>query len=520
MRGGRLWASVLCAAVVAVGAGGCQLVSPDKKDKGPIRVGTTDTITSLDPAGAYDAGSWELFSNLYQSLLTFSPGSDKPVPDAARSCAFQNADLRTYVCELRDGLTFADGREMTAEDVKYSFDRIRRIKSPQGPAPLLTTLTSVQAAGRRVLFHLGVPDATFPFKIATGAGSIVDPRRYPADRLRPDNPDNPVSGSGPYVLKEYAAGSTARLQPNSRYRGSIKSVGGDVTVRFFSSPAKMSRAWRERAVDVVARQMPPTDLAALSPTDDDLRVMENSGAATRSMVFNVRPGSPMKDRAVRQAIAAVVDRETIARDVHHRTVEPLFSLIPRGLTGHSTPFFDAYPKPDPARARALLRDAGITTPVRFDLAYSQGAATGDEAALLREQLEATGLFKVDTHWVEWKKFQEGYAKGEYDAYCVGWLADFPDPDTFIAPLVGADSSLHSGYRDPRVEELIRATEREDLRGRTAKNYRAIQKTIAQDVPMLPLWQKKDYVLSGKSISGTQYLSDGTSIWRLWKLNRI
>ncbi|MEV0266229.1 ABC transporter substrate-binding protein [Streptomyces sp. NPDC050617] len=517
MRGGRLWASFICAAVVAVGASGCQLVSPDKKDKGPISVGTTDTITSLDPAGAYDAGSWELFSNLYQSLMTFTSGSDKPVPDAAERCAFQSSGLRTYVCELRDGLTFADGREVTAEDVKYSFDRIRRIKSPQGPSPLLATLTSVQAAGRRVIFHLGVPDATFPFKIATGAGSIVDPRRYPAGRLRPDSA---VSGSGPYVLKEYAAGSTARLKPNSRYRGSIGSVGGDVTVRFFSSPAKMSRAWRDHTVDVVARQMPPTDLAALSPADNDVRVMENSGAAIRSMVFNVRPGSPTHNRAVRQAVAAVVDREAIARDVHHRTVEPLYSLIPRGLTGHSTPFFDAYPKPDPERARRLLRDAGITTPVHFDLAYSQGAATGDEAATLRRQLEATGLFKVSVKWVEWKKFQEGYAKGEYDAYCVGWLADFPDPDTFTAPLVGADSSLHSGYRDSRVDQLIRDTEREDLRGRTATNFRTIQKTVAQDVPMLPLWQKKDYVLSGKSISGTQYLSDGTSIWRLWKLGRI
>ncbi|MEU5052370.1 ABC transporter substrate-binding protein [Streptomyces sp. NPDC021096] len=519
MRGVRLRVAVLpVLACLALSVSGCGLTAGDDGG-GPVRVGTTDTVSTLDPAGAYDAGSWALYGNVYQSLLTFGPGSGTPVPDAARRCSFRGDDLRTYVCELRPGLRFANGHELTAEDVKFSFDRIGRIDSPQGPRSLLETLGSVEASadGTTVTFRLKVPDATFPLKIATGAGSIVDGELYPADRLRRGEE---ADGSGPYVLAVYEPGASAELERNKHYKGAVKKVGGDVTVRYFADPGRMSDAWKRRAVDVAARQMPPADLAGLSSADSGVRVSENAAANTRFLVFNQREGSPLRAPAVRRAIAAVVDREALARDVHLRTVEPLYSLVPQGLTGHATSFFDAYPRPDPGRAAQLLKQAGVTTPVAFRIAYSQGAVTDQEAALLKRQLEATGLFRVSTLRVAWQEFQEGYAKGEYDAYCVSWVADFPDPDTFTSPLVGADNAFHSGYSSTRVEDLIRVTRRNPQRNRVAAEVRSIQKIVAEDVPLVPLWQKKDYVLGRSAVSGTQYLSDGTGIWRLWMLGRI
>ncbi|MEU4208551.1 ABC transporter substrate-binding protein [Streptomyces sp. NPDC026206] len=525
MRGVQLRGAVrrtlpaVAAVLLAVGSGGCRLTAGDGDDGRPVSVGTTDTVSTLDPAGAYDAGSWALYGNVYQSLLTFGPGSATPVPDAARRCGFRGDDLRTYTCELRPGLRFANGHALTAKDVKFSFDRIVRIKSPQGPGSLLETLRSVEASadGTTVTFRLKVPDATFPLKIATGAGSVVDSRLYPADRLRRGNE---ADGSGPYVLKDYQPGASAGLERNEHYTGAVKKVGADVTVRYFADPDRMSQAWKRRSVEVAARQMPPADVAGLSSSDSAVRVHENAAANTRFLVFNLREGSPVQPPAVRRAMAAVIDRQAIARDVHLRTVEPLYSLIPQGLTGHATSFFDAYPKPDPERARQLLQKAGVAVPVDFGLAYSQGAVTEQEAALLKKQLEATGLFRVTTRKVAWQEFQEGYARGAYDAYCVSWVADFPDPDTFTSPLVGAGNAFHSGYSSSRVEELIRATQQNPRRGLVADEIRSIQKIVAEDVPMVPLWQKKDYVLSTAAISGTQYLSDGTGIWRLWMLGRI
>ncbi|WP_444544991.1 ABC transporter substrate-binding protein [Streptomyces cinnamoneus] len=522
MRGVRMRRAVVPSALLALcvmGAGGCGITSGNGGGGGPLRVGTTDTVSTLDPAGAYDAGSWALYGNVYQSLMTFSPGSGAPVPDAARRCGFRGEDLRTYACELREGLKFSNGHPLTAKDVKFSFDRILRIKSGQGPKPLLETLGSVEVADddRTVTFRLKAPDATFPFKIATGAGSIVDSTRYPADRLREGNE---ADGSGPYVLTSYQPGATAELERNDTYAGAVKKVGGDVTVRYFTDPQRMSDAWQRRSVDVAARQMPPTDLARLSSPDSGVRVNENAAANTRFLVFNLREDSPLRTPAVRQAVAAVVDRQALARDVHLRTVEPLYSLVPQGLTGHATSFFDAYPTPDAGRARQLLQKAGVQVPVSFGLAYSQGAVTDQEAALLKKQLEATGLFRVTTRKVAWQEFQEGYARGAYDAYCVSWVADFPDPDTFTTPLVGGGDAFHSGYSSPRVEQLIRLTQQNPLRNRVAGEIRDIQKIVAEDVPMVPLWQKKDYVLSTSSVSGAQYLSDGTGIWRLWMLGRI
>ncbi|GHF48146.1 peptide-binding protein [Streptomyces mashuensis] len=513
----RIRVGAVCLALLAVGASGCWGGRTGEEE--PIAVGTTEAVAQLDPAGAYDAGSWALYGNVYQSLLTLTPGSSRPVPDAARQCGFQGDDLQSYTCALRPGLTFSNGHPLTAEDVTFSFRRLLRINSPQGPSSLLDTLGSVAADGPdRVTFRLKAPDATFPFKIATGAGSIVDHTTYPADRLRTGRT---VDGSGPYLLDSYAPGDRAALRPNPHYQGAAHSAPRrSVTVRWYADPAGLSAAWRRKQLDVAARQLPPADLARLSAADSGIRVSETASANARALVFNLRDGSPVKPLAVRRAIAAVVDRDALARDVHLRTVDPLYSLIPQGLTGHSNPFYDAYPVPDPDRARQLLRDAGIALPVRFTLVHSRGAATGPEAETLKAQLERTGLFQVTTRHVPWEEFQQGYARGAYDAYALSWLADYPDPDTFTSPLVGEDNALHNGYSSPRMERLIRATRREERRDHVAAAFRGVQEVVAEDVPLVPLWQKKDYVLTTSGISGGQYLSDGTGIWRLWELARL
>lgn len=518
MRSIRPRVLVTCAVVLAAAVGGgWQLLPSDAVSGDPVTVGTTDQVTSLDPAGAYDAGSWALYSNVYQSLLTFKPGGVTPVPDAATGCGFVGMQLQTYRCELRDDLTFANGRKITGEDVKYSFERMLRITTDVGPQPLFGTLSSVDAKGRIVTFHLRSRDATFPQKVATGAGSIVDRTQYPDKRLR-EGPA--VDGSGPYLLKEYEPGVRARLVPNPAYKGALTRTGEPVEIRWFKASDELAAAWKAGRVDVTHRELPPKLLAGLDPGTSGVRVSESDSAEIRNLVFNVRPGSPMAKKAVRQAVASVVDRPEVVTEVYHSTVEPLYSLIPQGTLAHSNSFFDAYPRPSAARARELLDDAGIRTPVSFTLGHRDDGGPAQEAAELRRQLEATGLFKVKVLAEDWKLFQKGYAAGRYDAYTVGWLPDFPDPDSFSQPLVGTGSTLHNGYRSKEVDQLIASTQQYSERPRAMKDFKALQDEIAEDVPLLPLWQKKDYVLSGEDVTGAQYLSDGTGVWRLWELGRI
>ncbi|MET9687821.1 ABC transporter substrate-binding protein [Streptomyces sp. NPDC006514] len=499
-----------------VGVGAWQLLPEDGSGRGAVRVGTSDVVSSLDPAGAYDAGSWALFSNIYQSLLTIKPGSDAPVPDAAASCGFVGQKLTTYTCELRPDVKFAGGRTITAEDVKHSFDRIKAINSDQGPAPLFNTLESVKAEGRTVTFNLSAGDSTFPFKIATGAASIVDKDKYPAKSLREDGK---ADGSGPYTLGGYKAGTSVELKPNGSYKGQGKPAHTPVTVKYFKDSEQLDQAWKAHQIDVAHRDMPPAVLAGLNPGLKDTRYQASGGSETRSIVFNVRPGSTAAPLAVRQAVAAVLDRAKVAVEVHLGTVTPLYSLVPAGIAGHSTPFFDAYPAPNVATAKKLFKDAGITGPVRLNLGVNVRGANLPEAEELKRQLESTGLFQVTVKPVDvWSDFQKAYAAGEFDAYTIGWIADFPDADNFLAPLVGADSSMNNGFSDKQVDELITRTQSHAERSEAAAEFRDLQKLVAQQAPMVPIWQKKDYVMSREDVTGAQYLSDGTGVWRLWELD--
>ncbi|MER6105328.1 ABC transporter substrate-binding protein [Streptomyces sp. NPDC001832] len=518
MRSIRLRILAVLAVLVIAGVGAWQLLPSDEVKDDPIAVGTTDEVTSLDPAGAYDAGSWAMYSNIYQSLMTFKPGATVPEPDAAESCGFIGQKLQTYQCKLRDDLYFASGRKMTAADVKYSIDRMIRIKTDVGPSVLFPSLKNVVTEGRTITFNLSSRDATFPQKLATGAGSIVDREAYPPNKLRAGNT---ADGSGPYILESYQPGVSAELVPNPRYKGALKKTGVPVTVHYYKESDALLAAWKAGQLDVTHRQLPPATLAELNPGDPDLRVTEADSAEIRNLVFNVRDGSPLANKKVRQAIASIIDRGPLVTDVYKGTVEPLYSLIPQGYIGHSTPFFDAYPSPDPERAKRLMQEAGVQTPLHITFGYRGGdEAFAKETAELRRQLEADGLFKVSVEAVDWQKFQKEYPTGKYDAFTIGWLPDYPDPDTFSAPLVGHGNSLHNGYSSKQMDSLIAATRQYSDRGRTAADFKDLQKLVGEDVPLVPLWQKKDYVVSTTDVSGSQYLSDGTGLWRLWELKRI
>src|ERR671911_2217299 len=156
----RLGIAVALVAALAVAAVGCG--DSGGGEGGTIIRGTTDQPVSYDPAGAYDLPSYDVIYNVYQNVLTVPPGGNKPEPEAAESCDY--TDDTTYECTMKDGLTFSDGSPLTAEDVKFSFDRNVKIADPQGASSLLANMKSVEAPDdQTVVFNLKEPDATWPF---------------------------------------------------------------------------------------------------------------------------------------------------------------------------------------------------------------------------------------------------------------------------------------------------------------------------------------------------------------------
>jgi len=501
---------------------GCGVLSSDSSDdKGAIVVGTTSAPSTLDPAASWDQ-SWELFRNIYQTLLSYPSGATAPQPDAADNCRFSDSSNTTYRCELRSGLTFSDGHTLDAKAVKYSIDRIRKINVNGGPAGLLGSLDRVQVLGdREIVFHLNKADATFPFVLATPAMSIVDPEEYPAGSLRKDSK---VYGSGPYTLQAYDDGKKAELVKNDNYKGYAQRQNGAVTIRYFQDSSAMVTALKDKKLDVAFRGLNADDIVDLQKHDvgGNLQLVEGAGIEINYLVFNPKDGWAGK-AAVRRAIAQIVDRGAIAHKVYRDTVEPLYSMVPKGLTGHTTDFFDDFGNPSTSKARKILADAGIKQRVPLTLWYTSdryGSSTKLEFAEIKRQLEDSGLFTITLKSRPWKTYVTGYQKGEYPVFGRGWFPDFPDPDNFIAPFVGNQNALGTPYPAPEITGVLLPRSRgESDRANVVSDFEQAQQILVDDARLLPLWQGKQFVAASDEISGAERALDPSTIMMMWELYR-
>ncbi|MFD9432234.1 ABC transporter substrate-binding protein [Streptomyces sp. NPDC060002] len=512
------------AAIVSISlVAGCSLLGEESSDDaGPIVVGTTSAPSTLDPAAAWD-GSWELFRNIYQTLLSYPNGATSPQPDAAKSCEFTDSSNRTYKCELRDGLKFSNGDKLDAKAVKHSIDRIRTINAETGPNGLLGSLDSIETKGDQVvLFRLNKADATFPFVLATPGMSLVDPDDYSAKALRKGDG---IVGSGPYRLQSYEEGKQAVLVRNDNYEGFADRKNDAVTIRYFQDSGEMVKALRAKDIDITYQGLAADDIVDLdtkSAANEGLQLIEGAGSNINYLVFN--PKDPWSDKvAVRRAVAQVVDRAAIAHEVYKDTVEPLYSMVPSGLTGHTTGFFDSFGDPDTAKARKILTEAGITETVPLTLWYTTdryGSDTALEFKEIKRQLDASGLFSVKLKSRPWNTYVVGYQKGEYPVFGRGWAPDFPDADNFIAPFVGDQNALGTPYPAKEITQVLLPRSRgESDRANVVQDFEEAQQILVDDARLLPLWQGKQYLASSEDVSGGERSLDPSTIMMMWELTR-
>ncbi|MFF6909819.1 ABC transporter substrate-binding protein [Streptomyces sp. NPDC012389] len=502
---------------------GCGLLSDSGSEENQkITVGTTSSPSTLDPAAAWD-GSWELMRNIYQTLVSFPTGSTSPEPDAADTCTFTDATSMAYRCTLKKNLKFSNGEKLDAQAVKHSIDRVVNIHFKGGPAGMLGSLDRIETKGDdTVIFHLNKSDATFPFILATPAMSLVAPGDYPKDKIRDDGK---ITGSGPYLLDSYEAGVAAELTKNPDYKGFANRKNNAVTIRYFEKSGEMVNALKSKDIDATYRGLTAEEVVGLEDKkegDDGLQIIETTGADIRFLVFNPKDPAAAKP-AVRKAIAHIVDRDALVAKVYRGTAEPLYSMIPKGISGHTTSFFDTFGDPDVKKAKEILTEAGITEPVKMTFWYTTdryGSSTQPEFEELERQLEKTGLFEITLESAPWKTFQEGFTQGEYPVFGRGWFPDFPDPDNFIAPFVGEESVTGTPYRNKEItQQLIPATRQESDRGAVSKQFERAQQILVDDVRLLPLWQGKLYVASGEDIGGGERALDPQTVMQMWELYR-
>ena len=316
----------------------------------PWILGTTDTVTALDPSGAYDQGSWTLEYNLYQTPLTIPAGEVTPQGDAAKSCTY--TDPKTLTCTMNAGLKFSNGDPLTSSDVKYSVDRSIKIADPTSAvSSLFTSVASVDAPDdSTVVFHLKAPDQTFQYVLTTPAAAIVDEDVFPADKLLPDDE---IIGSGPYKLSQYKPGEQAVLEANGNYTGPNKYAAPQVFVSYYKETSTLKLAIESGDVQVAWRSLSPTDLSDLK-SNGDVTVAEGKGSEIRYYVWQLK-NAVAKPLAVRQAAAMLIDRSAIADKAYSGTVTPLYSIVPPSLPGANEAFKTAYgDSPDVAGAKKVL----------------------------------------------------------------------------------------------------------------------------------------------------------------------
>jgi len=530
----RFLALFCLVAFVAVACG----TRPDSQtaatsDTDRVVVGTTQNLRTLDPADAYEVISGTLLYNLGDRLYAYKLGSTELEPELATDFPTVGDDNLTYTIPLREGVVFHDGTPFDAEAMKFSLDRFIQKGGP--PSSLLAdTIDTIEATGEYELtITLKRPFAAFPSLLAFSGTCAVSPAAYDIDG--PFQPDMFV-GTGPYTLAEYGV-DVIRLDPFENYWG-VKPANEGIDLQRFTSSANLFNSFRSKAVDVAYVSLEPDQIASLLEGAEagNWQAIAADGNTVNYMVLNVN-AEPLDQPEVRQAIAALIDRNLINNRILRGQAEPLYSLIPTTFESYSPVFREAYGDANFDKAKQLLAEAGYTpeNPAVVELWYG---ANSNKRASLAATLKALadenlgGALQLEPKSVETTTAYQNLDKGIYPTFMLDWYADFLDADNYIQPFLdcakgaedtgceeGASQYQGSFYYSDRVNELIdqQRTERDPQKRRAI--FLEIQESLASDVPFIPLWQDKTYIFAQNNIGGIRLqVNQQFPFWPLEKVN--
>jgi peptide/nickel transport system substrate-binding protein len=517
------------------GGGGGSTASGDGSSS-VIAYGTTDKVTALDPAGSYDNGSFMVMNQIYSFLMNSKPGGAEPAPDLAESGSFTKPT--EFTVKMKTGLKWANGHVLDSKDVKFSFDRQTKIKDPNGPSSLLTNIESIATpdAGTVVFTLKQANDQTFAQILQSPAGPIVDDEVFPADKLLSD--EEIVKAKpfyGQYVIDSYNKNTLVSLSAWPDYKGVLgKPANGGATIKYYTDQTNMKLEVKGGQIDVANRSLSATDIDDLKK-DSNVKVNIGPGGEMRYIVFNfdtmpfgakTPEADPKKALAVRQAVANLVDRQAISDQVYKGTYLPMWSNVPSGFLGANESFKQAYGdgsgKPSLDKAKKAMSDAGITSPVNIKLQYNPdhyGKSSGDEYAMVKDQLEKSGLFTVDLQSTEWVTYNAASKKDSYPVFQLGWFPDFSDPDNYLTPMFPKGGFFKNHYSNTDVEGLIAKQLVTADKSEREKTIQDVQNQLAKDISTLPLLQGAQVAVSGTSVKGVESTLDASFKFRLGTVSK-
>ncbi|MDO9210638.1 MAG: ABC transporter substrate-binding protein [Deltaproteobacteria bacterium] len=452
----------------------------------PIYGGTLTIALSAEPPGLDPTTSPAatikrvVHYNMLEGLLKVDRNG-KVVPALAKSYNISK-DGREYTFNLYQGIKFHDGSPCTAEDVKFSFERLLDPKTAAVNRKYYMGVESIQVINPlTVKFKVKKFDSNFLFNVARGDAVIVS--RQAIDRLK----SQPV-GTGPFRFVEWKRGDSVVMVRNPDYY--VKGIPylEKVVFKFIPDPSAQLAALRAGDVDVLAYDLSPENAPML---EKDPRFKVLKGHTTTDVIMAINNSrKPFNDPRVRQAITLAIDRKAIIEGAVAGYGSPIGSHM-----DPTNPYYidlsGLYPY-NLEKAKKLLAEAGypngFEAVLKLPEPYAYARRSGE---IIADQLSKVGI-KLTLEVIQWGQWIDRIFKNaEYDLTVIGHAEPF-DIEIYARP------NYYFRYHNPNFQELIKKAEEEMSEPARKKIYEEAQRMLADDFvnaylfvyPALPAMKKE------------------------------
>jgi peptide/nickel transport system substrate-binding protein len=438
--------------------------------------------TNLDPRIGIDAQSEDIDELIFNGLVSRDQRMNI-VPDLAES--WETPNPLTYVFHLRPGVKFHDGRVLTANDVKFTFQSVLsgEVETPKrGTYELVQSIETPDPA--TVIFHLRRPYSSFLWNLITQGMGIVPAGSGEELARRP-------IGTGPFRFESLVADDQIILERNPDYFGPLPKID---RVRFRVVPDAITRALelRKGSADIGGVNSLTPDMVLALGRQRGLIVEEQPGTVLAYVSFNF-DDPILRKHEVRQALAYATDRDTIIRYLLRGQARPANSLLPPNHWAYE-PDLRSY-NYDPAEAERLLDSAGLlkrADGTRFHLTLK---TTTEESARLLGEVLANQWKRVGVDLrlmpLETATLLSDVEHGSFELYTLRWLGGNNDPDifeyVFDSRRMPPEGANRGHYRNPALDELLAEQAREMDRSKRKAILSQVQKILAEDEPYIDLW---------------------------------
>jgi peptide/nickel transport system substrate-binding protein len=437
----------------------------------------------LDPTTAAAAAIGEVVHyNILEGLTKINmDGSITPLLAESWSV---DPDGKSYTFKLRKGVKFHDGEAFDASDVKFSFERAKAEGSTnKAKKAVFDNISRIDATDpHTVIVVLNQADGNFLFRMGENTAVILDPKSAATTATKP-------VGTGPFKLENWAKGSAITLVKNDAYRNAPAVKMKKVTFRFINDPAAQVAALLAGDVDGMARF---GSIQSLKQFQSDARFTVVAGGTEGKTIVSINnKKKPFDDVRVRRAFAAAIDRKAIIDGSQEGLAKPIGShMVPSDAGYVDLTAVNPY---NPEKAKALLKEAGITTPLNVTLTLPPPEYARKGGEIVAAQLAKVGIIaKIEN--MEWAQWLAGPFKGNFDLTMISHVEPL-DFDRY------ADPKYYWGYDSKAYNDLLaKYNSSADTKSRM-KFLGDIQRQLATDSVNVYLYQLPQFAVGNKKLKG-------------------